>query len=65
MSFETTLTVPTPHVRELMNLLARAGFLILDTGERVLTDDGDESTLRLAHITLDDVPLAAPQGLSG
>jgi len=54
MAFETTLTVPTPQVRELMTRLARAGFLVLDTGERMTTDDGfeAEATLRLAHVSL-------------
>jgi hypothetical protein len=65
MAFETTLTVPTPHVRELMARLARAGFLVLDTGERMTTDDGfeAEATLRLAHVTPLDVDPDAPVAL--
>ena len=52
MHFETTLTVPTRHAHELMHRLAGAGFLILDTGERLATDDGPdaEATLRLLHV---------------
>lgn len=50
--FTTTLTVPTAHARELMARLAQAGFTILDTGDRVTTDEGmdAEATLHLVHI---------------
>lgn len=60
MAFETTVTVPTAHARELMQRLARAGFLVLDTGDRVSTEDGvgAEAQLRLLHVTPED--LAGP-----
>ncbi|HEX2022959.1 MAG TPA: hypothetical protein VHH36_09595 [Candidatus Thermoplasmatota archaeon] len=40
-----------------MSRLSRAGFLVLDTGERVSTDAGDdaEATVRLLHVTVADV----------
>jgi len=65
MPFETTLTVPTRHVRELMARLSSAGFTVLDTGERVLTDEGAdaEATLRLAHFEEPQAQAALPQGL--
>jgi hypothetical protein len=51
-TFSTTLTVPTRHVRELMARLAQAGFTILDTGERVSTDEGldAEAMVHLVHL---------------
>ncbi|MFA5860356.1 MAG: hypothetical protein WDA16_01545 [Candidatus Thermoplasmatota archaeon] len=57
MAFETTLTVPTAHVPEIMGRLSRAGFLVLDTGERVSTEESleGEALLRLAHVTIADV----------
>jgi hypothetical protein len=62
MAFETTLTVPTAHVHELMGRLSRAGFLVLDTGERIATDDGleAEALLRLAHVTTPDLDAEVP-----
>jgi len=65
MPFETTLSVPTRHVGELMSRLAGAGFLILDTGERLATDDGPdaEATLRLLHVAPHEAELA-PLGVS-
>lgn len=61
MAFETTLSVPTRHVRELMSRLAGAGFLILDTGERLATDEGPdaEATLRLLHVTTEEMDAPA------
>lgn len=57
MAFETTLTLPTPHLKEFMLRLSKAGFLVLDTGERIATDDGSdaEATVRLLHVTVADV----------
>lgn len=51
-TFSTTLTVPTRHVKELMARLAPAGFTLLDTGERVSTDEGvdAEATVHLVHL---------------
>jgi len=50
--FETTMTVPTRQLRELTTRLTKAGFTVLDTGQRIMTDDGPEgeATLRLLHI---------------
>lgn len=47
--FETTLTVPTRHLPELTKRLAEVGFHLLDTGQRVTTEDGPdgEATVRL------------------
>ena len=66
MSFETTLTVPTAHVSEIMTRLGQAGFLILDTGDRGSTEEGVgvEATLRLVHITMADIETALPLGVS-
>lgn len=57
MAFETTITLPTQDLKELMRRLAHAGFLVLDTGDRVSTDDGTdaEATVRLLHVTVADV----------
>lgn len=57
MAFETTITVPTRSVPELMSRLGKAGFLVLDDGHRITTDDGEdaEATLRLLHVTVADV----------
>jgi hypothetical protein len=51
-AFETTLTVPTRHVHEIMTRLSKAGFTLLDTGDRISNDDGldAEATLRLIHL---------------
>jgi hypothetical protein len=67
--FSTTLTVPTRHVKELMARLAPAGFTLLDTGERVATDDGldAEAMVHLVHLPTvecldaDAVPLGVPR----
>lgn len=64
--FETSLTVPTTHLRELTRRLTAAGFTILDTGERVATDAGPEAeaTLRLMHFVLPEQDLACALGVS-
>lgn len=66
MAFETTVTVPTRHARELMALLAQVGFLVLDTGERVSTEDGlaAEAQLRLLHVTPDDLGSGQAHGVT-
>ena len=58
-AFSTTVNVPTRHVRDLMALLGRAGITVLDTGERVTTDDGldAEATLHLAHMPYHELEL--------
>lgn len=66
MAFETTVTVPTRHVHELMTRLARSGFLVLDTGDRVSTEDGvgAEAQLRLLHVTPDELDAAEALGVT-
>ena len=51
-AFETTLTVPLRHLPLLLPRLARAGLTVLDTGERMTTDDGidAEATLVVADV---------------
>lgn len=62
MAFETTVTLPTPHLPDFMLRMTKAGFLVLDTGERVATESGPdaEATVRLLHLAQvevsDDVP---------
>ena len=52
--FETTLNVPTRHLNELTQRLNRAGFTVLDTGARVMTDEGPEgeATVKLLHLPM-------------
>jgi len=52
MGFTTTITCPTADVPALMKELARAGFLVLDTGHRITTDDGlfAEASLNLLRL---------------
>lgn len=66
MAFETTVTVPTIHARELMARLAQVGFLVLDTGERATTEDGvgAEAQLRLLHVTPEDLESGQALGVS-
>ena len=40
MSFETKISVPTKDLKKLQSILASAGCIILDTGERTTTEDG-------------------------
>lgn len=51
------MTVPTHHLRELTRRLRSAGFTVLDTGERVTTDEGPEgeATLRLLAIPMIEI----------
>lgn len=55
--FETTMNVPTRHLRELTSRLNQAGFTVLDTGARVTTDEGleGEATVRLLHIPIVEI----------
>lgn len=55
--FETTLNVPTQHLRELSTRLSKAGFTVLDTGLRVGTEEGPdaEATVRLVHLPLVEI----------
>jgi hypothetical protein len=67
MGFETTLSVPTRHVPELMTRLARAGFVVLDAGDRLATDDGPdaEATLHVLHVAPDEADAGlVPLGVS-
>lgn len=52
MGFTTTITCPTKDVPALMKELARAGFLVLDTGQRTTTDEGlfAEASLNLLRL---------------
>ena len=63
LAFETILTVPTAHLAELSRRLARAGFTLLDTGDRVATDEGPdgEATVRLVHMPVMEVELVDPE----
>ena len=66
MAFETTLTVPTPHLPELARRLAMAGFTVLDTGERVATEEGPEgeATVRVVHLATVELGVACDLGVS-
>ena len=63
MAFETTLTVPTRDLVELTRRLSKAGFTVLDTGDRIATDHGldAEATLRLVHLPVLEVELVEPE----
>jgi hypothetical protein len=64
-AFETILTVPTRHLPLLLPRLARAGLTVLDTGERMTTDDGldAEATLFIADVARVEVDDAVPLGV--
>ena len=55
--FETTLTIPTRQLREFTARMSRAGFTVLDTGTRVMTDEGvdGEATIRLVSIPIVEI----------
>lgn len=63
MAFETTLTVPTRDLVELTRRLSKAGFTVLDTGDRISTDHGPdaEATLRLVHLPTLEVEIVEPE----
>lgn len=51
--FETTLTIPTRQLREFTHRMSRAGYTVLDTGTRIMTDEhgpDGEATVRLVHM---------------
>ncbi|HWG90293.1 MAG TPA: hypothetical protein VNZ52_05520 [Candidatus Thermoplasmatota archaeon] len=52
MGFSTSITCPTRDLSQIMKVLANAGFLVLDTGERISTDDGlfAEARLDILHL---------------
>lgn len=56
------MNVPTRHLRELTARLSRAGFTVLDTGARVMTDEGPdgEATIRLLHAPVTTVEIVDP-----
>lgn len=66
MAFETTMTVPTHDLREIMRRLAKAGFTVFDTGDRVSTEAGEdaEATVRLLHVTVADLHEPCELGVS-
>ncbi len=51
--FSTRINVPTADAARFMRTLADHGFLVLDTGSRVTTDDDlyGEATLEVALLT--------------
>jgi hypothetical protein len=65
LPFETTLTVPTRHLPLLLPRLARAGLTVLDTGERMTTDDGldAEATLVIADVATVELDDAVSMGV--
>lgn len=50
MSFETQISLPTRDLQQLTTLLRKAGWAILDSGDRTTTEDGvgAEATVHLA-----------------
>lgn len=65
-AFSTTLTVPTRDLNQFMSRLARAGFTVLDTGERISTDHGPdaEATVRLLHVAEVQIDHSCELGVS-
>lgn len=55
--FETTLTIPTRQLREFTQRMSKAGFTVLDTGARVMTDEGadGEATIRLVSTPIVEI----------
>jgi hypothetical protein len=51
-SLKTRISVPTDDVEPLMDALSDAGFLVLDSGERITTAGGleGEATLELVEV---------------
>lgn len=51
------MNVPTKHLSELTRRLSRAGFTLLDTGARVMTDEGPEgeATVKLLHMPMVEI----------
>lgn len=58
--FETTLTVPTQHLTELTQRLAKAGLAVLDTGFRVGTDEGPDAEATVRLVALAQVQIVDP-----
>jgi hypothetical protein len=52
MGFSTTISVPTKDIRALMSHLAHAGAIVLDTGERLATDEGPNAEAYLNVVFL-------------
>jgi len=51
--FETTLTIPTRQLHEFTRRMSHAGFTVLDTGTRIMTDEhgpDGEATVKLVHL---------------
>ena len=65
MAFETTITLPTHHLPLLLPRLARAGLTVLDTGERMTTDEGldAEATLVIADVATIELDEGVPLGV--
>lgn len=51
--FQTTLTIPTRELREFTRRMSQAGYTVLDTGARIMTEEhgpDGEATVRLIHL---------------
>lgn len=48
----TRISVPARHARRMMDELTRAGFIVLDRGERITTEDGLQSEASLDLVLL-------------
>lgn len=52
--FQTRISVPVDDVEPLMEALADSGLVVLDSGERVTTEDALEGEARLELLDLPD-----------
>lgn len=51
--FETTLTIPTRQLREFAHRMSQAGYTVVDTGTRIMSDEhgpDGEASVRLLHM---------------
>jgi hypothetical protein len=53
MPQETRIDVPSDDVEWLSDRLAEAGLAVMDTGERVVTDHGEQAVLCAAEVDTD------------
>lgn len=65
MAFETTISVKTRDLGRLVNVLTRAGAIVLDRGERTTTDDGvaAEASVAVCFVDERDLDVAAFHGV--
>lgn len=61
MGFSTTISVPSRDADRLMQHLAQAGFVVLDNGTRIMTDEGldAESNLEILWVGPGDEQVVA------